>query len=122
MTGTAVNPTLRAAFLAELTNNEVQSVFINSIYLLGDFPLVTLSNSLLCGVQVTLVIPWLAPSDQKLVFPNDLCFQKPSEQEQCIREWVRKRTGENQSTKQLSGRVQVLLSCHGRLKTGKKHA
>ena len=59
MTGTSVNPLLRAAYMANR----------------GDE----------CGV--TLLVPWLAPCDQKLVHPNAM-FQTPEEQQQYIRSWL----------------------------------
>ena len=42
--------------------------------------------------QITLCIPWLAPSDQALVF-NNISFERPEQQEEYVREWARKRTG-----------------------------
>ena len=59
MTGTSVNPLLRAAYMANR----------------GDE----------CGV--TLLVSWLAPCDQKLVHPNAM-FQTPEEQQQYIRSWL----------------------------------
>ncbi len=44
-------------------------------------------------LQVILVVPWLAVSDQALIFPNARTFEEPAEQEACMREWIRKRTG-----------------------------
>ncbi len=44
-------------------------------------------------MQVTLVVPWLALSDQLTVFAGKHTFQHPSQQEECIREWVQKRVG-----------------------------
>ncbi len=38
-------------------------------------------------------MPWLAVSDQALIFPNARTFEEPAEQEACMREWIRKRTG-----------------------------
>ena len=64
MTGTAVNPLFRAAYLAR------------------------------SGEQnVTLLVPWLCKSDQELVYPNSLTFNSPEEQEAYIRNWLEERTG-----------------------------
>ena len=43
--------------------------------------------------KVTLMIPWLAKSDQSAVFPNGITFNSPEEQEQYVRKWAEKRTG-----------------------------
>jgi digalactosyldiacylglycerol synthase len=64
MTGTAVNPLLRAAYLAR---DGARSV--------------------------NLMVPWLAKADQKRVFPGNISFDTPEEQEQWVRDWVKKRTG-----------------------------
>ncbi len=45
------------------------------------------------GSQVNLVIPWLAPADQAKVFPNNMSFATPAEQEKYVRDWAAKRTG-----------------------------
>lgn len=64
MTGTAVNPLFRAAYLAK---SEEQNV--------------------------TLVVPWLCKSDQELVYPHSLTFSSPEEQEVYIRNWLEERIG-----------------------------
>ncbi|CAI5463845.1 unnamed protein product [Closterium sp. Yama58-4] len=65
MTGTAVNPLLRAAYLAALGK----------------------------GVEVTLLVPWLARAEQGLVYPRNLTFESPAEQEAYMRKWLLERVG-----------------------------
>ncbi|CAL9098881.1 unnamed protein product [Musa textilis] len=64
MTGTAVNPLFRAAYLAKSAKQDV-----------------------------TLVVPWLCKLDQELVYPNNLSFSSPEEQEAYIRNWLEERIG-----------------------------
>ena len=47
------------------------------------------------STQVTLLIPWLNQDDQALVFHGKYSFQQPEQQTECIKEWIRKRTGFN---------------------------
>ncbi|XVF76098.1 hypothetical protein PTKIN_Ptkin13bG0238600 [Pterospermum kingtungense] len=64
MTGTAVNPLFRAAYLAKSAKQ-----------------------------KVTLLVPWLCRSDQELVYPSNLTFSSPEEQEHYIRNWLEERIG-----------------------------
>jgi digalactosyldiacylglycerol synthase len=70
MTGTAVNPTLRAAFLARHPST-------------GGAP----------PPAVTLAIPWLPPADQAALFPAATTFATPAHQAAAIRAWVAARAG-----------------------------
>ncbi|KAL3829636.1 hypothetical protein ACJIZ3_018438 [Penstemon smallii] len=64
LTGTSVNPLFRAAYLAKDDDR-----------------------------KVTLVIPWLKLKDQEHVFPNNITFSSPSEQEKYVRQWLEERSG-----------------------------
>ena len=64
MTGTAINPLFHAAYIAK---NRKQAV--------------------------TLLIPWLCKDDQGLLYPNNMCFDSPEEQEAYIRNWLEARVG-----------------------------
>lgn len=64
LTGTAVNPLFRAAYLAK---DE--------------------------GRKVTLVIPWLSFKDQKHVYPDNRSYDSPAEQEKYVRQWLEERIG-----------------------------
>jgi digalactosyldiacylglycerol synthase len=62
MTGTSVNPLFRAAYLAKDEHKDV-----------------------------TLVIPWLAKNDQEYLYPNNITFKTPSDQEKYVRQWLEER-------------------------------
>jgi hypothetical protein len=62
LTGTAVNPLLRAAYLAASEPRR----------------------------KVTLVLPWLSPADQARVFPANVQFETPEQQEEYVRDWARR--------------------------------
>jgi digalactosyldiacylglycerol synthase len=64
MTGTSINPLFRAAYLARSAKQ-----------------------------KVTLLVPWLSKSDQELVYPNNITFSSPEEQENYIRDWLQERLG-----------------------------
>eukprot|EP00798_Chlamydomonas_sp_ICE-L_P012491 gene12491-15703_t len=64
MTGTSINPLLRAAYLSTDERR-----------------------------KVTLVIPWLSKGDQARVYPDNMRFDTPAQQELYVREWAKKRTG-----------------------------
>ncbi|KAG4396511.1 hypothetical protein GLYMA_19G200000v4 [Glycine max] len=64
MTGTAVNPLFRAAYLSQSAKQ-----------------------------KVTLLVPWLCKSDQELVYPSNVTFTSPEEQEAYIRSWLEERIG-----------------------------
>lgn len=80
MTGTAVNPLFRAAYLS-----------------IGGYR------------RVTLVVPWLSLRDQELVYPSSTTFILPSQQEKYIRKWLEERTGSkfNFSLQFYPGKVSV---------------
>jgi hypothetical protein len=109
MTGTAVNPLLRAAYLARdeeqrvrlcaglHTSAELQQHANQCSACVHGHNMASFSSLLFLqgesGSQVNLVIPWLAPADQAKVFPNNLKFDTPADQEKYVREWAAKRTG-----------------------------
>ncbi|KAE9585348.1 hypothetical protein Lal_00018099 [Lupinus albus] len=64
MTGTAVNPLFRAAYLSQSAKQ-----------------------------KVTLLVPWLCKSDQEQVYPSNVTFTSPEEQEAYIRNWLEERIG-----------------------------
>lgn len=83
MTGTAVNPLFRAAYLAKSAQQ-----------------------------NVTLLIPWLCKSDQELVYPNNITFSSPEEQETYIRSWLEERVGFKSDFKITFYPGKVIASCN----------
>ena len=83
LTGTAVNPLFRAAYLSKDGERDV-----------------------------TLVIPWLSLKGQQLVYPNNITFASPSEQEKYIRQWLEERIGfaSNFSIRFYPGKVIISLT------------
>ena len=64
MTGTSVNPLFRAVYLSK----DEERI-------------------------VTLVIPWLSKGDQEHLYPNNITFDLPSQQELYVRQWLEERIG-----------------------------
>ncbi len=96
MTGTAVNPLLRAAYLNKMNRNAVEDAIVHnkrkmksksnkkkqtSVAQLGD---VHRRGS------VTLCVPWLVEeSDRIRVYGDQYSFKNPEDQEAYVREWLR---------------------------------
>ena len=56
-------------------------------------PALRAAHLALVGKRVTLCVPWLHPLEQSLVFPSDLRFKSPVEQEAHVRRWLLERAG-----------------------------
>ena len=76
MTGTSVNPLLRAAYLANSTCHDEESKKKDKENIKR---------------KVALVVPWLPRCDQKQVFPKRQSFNHPEEQAVAMMEWVTNR-------------------------------
>jgi digalactosyldiacylglycerol synthase len=91
MTGTSVNPLLRAAYLCKMTKH------INSAAAATNDNNNTISTKTsTCPEQqyVTLVLPWLElPQDRRELYPTNLQFDSPEDQELYIRNWMREQDG-----------------------------
>jgi digalactosyldiacylglycerol synthase len=77
MTGTAVNPLLRAAYL--------------------------LKGRKEADGKVTLMLPWLeVPADQERIYGKDRAFEKQADQEKYIRTWLRDSAGMKEASENLN--------------------
>jgi len=75
MTGTAVNPLLRAAYLNKLNRSAVETLDCGNKYKMMK--------------KVTLYVPWLTKaSDRKTVYGEKYSFESPEDQEKYIRKWL----------------------------------
>ena len=92
MTGTAVNPLLRAAYLAGRPPSDEEddaSTALTAAAAGAAAPTATAA----ANRNVTLLVPWLSTSDQARLFPDGLRFDSPDEQAQYVRQWVANRVG-----------------------------
>lgn len=95
MTGTSVNPLLRAAYLCKMTK-QINSAATASTTTTNDSASSTKNTTTTCREQqyVTLVLPWLElPQDRRELYPSNLQFDSPEDQEIYIRNWMREQDG-----------------------------
>lgn len=83
MTGTSINPLLRAVYLNKMNRHFVEGA-------LGDAPASVIHSAM--GV-VTLVIPWLVEREDRLFLYGETHFSTQHDQEQYIRSWIRDTAG-----------------------------
>lgn len=79
MTGTAINPLLRAAYLNKMNRTAVENVIGETC---------TASVFEMMG-RVTLIVPWLYDAADQRILYGDMNFSSREEQELYIREWLR---------------------------------
>jgi hypothetical protein len=91
MTGTSVNPLLRAAYLHERLNriNAAATTTEKATNVTSNITSSTVGSNSTKRSYVTLVIPWLElEEDQRQVY-NGRVFADPEEQELYVRDWLR---------------------------------
>ena len=95
-----------AVCITEIVSTMTLSMYMRPQGVVLDLPFLLPQGE--SGSQVNLVIPWLAPADQAKVFPNNLKFDTPADQEKYVREWAAKRTGFDCNFKVLMPAARVL--------------